>query len=235
MRDLWRIHRLVPCIQSSTFRSRPGLIGLLVTAMLVFAVTPVIGPKLRLERPHPNDPLHPKGLEALAKAAKVAKLDRHHIALGLMEEPNAAYAGNGQFILGKPFLQYPQQALDAIMAHEVGHAVLHHVEKGMLLRGGLIGGLGMLGATLSPTGGEKTGQQVGAIVTEFVFPKFSRKEEYEADAYGVKLLRHEGYPQPNQVMADALGILLQNFGNSGGHFFDTHPATADRIHRLTAK
>jgi Zn-dependent protease with chaperone function len=194
--------------------------------------------EISLRPPDPNDPLQRKGIIALLRAAQVVKIDTKTIRLGLMDQPNAAYAGNGQFLLGTPFLSYPQSALDAIMAHEMGHAVLRHVEKGQLLRSGILGGFGLLGALLSESDrqeGAATGQQFGAIVTHFVFPKFSQAEESQADAYAVKVLRAEGYKQPGNTMAGALDILRRQYGNSGGGFFDTHPATTERIRHLVGK
>jgi predicted Zn-dependent protease len=65
-----------------------------------------------------------------------------------------------------------------------------------------------------------------------VMRPFSRQEEYEADAQGVKILQRAGY-NGKQVMGDTLTWLLKTAGPSGG-FFATHPGTDDRIQRIHA-
>ena len=57
---------------------------------------------------------------------------------------------------------------------------------------------------------------------------YTRKEEYEADAHGVEILRRAGL-DGKTVMANTLTWLQSTAGNGGGGFFSTHPATGDRI------
>src|SRR5260370_32594020 len=68
-----------------------------------------------------------------------------------------AYAGHGLFIADETFLAIPQWALDAVMAHEMGHAIRHHVEVGALRDAGIIAGLAVLGALVDDKSGAQTG------------------------------------------------------------------------------
>jgi predicted Zn-dependent protease len=55
------------------------------------------------------------------------------------------------------------------------------------------------------------------------------RNEYAADRHGVDMQR-AAYPAA--MMIDTLTWLMQIDGGTGGGFFATHPATADRIQAL---
>jgi Zn-dependent protease with chaperone function len=73
------------------------------------------------------------------------------------------------------------------------------------------------------------------LVGYTALPKYSRNQEFEADAKAVEILRELGYSEPEKRLGDALQILLDKYGNLGGGFFDSHPATTERIQRLRSK
>jgi Zn-dependent protease with chaperone function len=66
-------------------------------------------------------------------------------------------------------------------------------------------------------------------------PKYSRNQEFEADAKAVEILTELGEDKPEKELSDALQVLLDKYGNFGGGFFDSHPATAERIQRLRSQ
>jgi Zn-dependent protease with chaperone function len=113
------------------------------------------------------------------------------------------------------------------MAHEVAHADLGHVAKAQALGTGLNIGMIILDQFFPGSG------KITPLVADLgVMRPFSRKEEYEADAHGVDILRRAGY-NGKQVMSSTLTWLLQTSGSSGG-FFATHPGTEDRIQRVNS-
>ena len=66
-------------------------------------------------------------------------------------------------------------------------------------------------------------------------PKYSRKQEFEADAKAVEILTELGYNEPEKQLSETLQVLLDKYGNLGGGFFDNHPSTTERIQRLRSQ
>lgn len=147
------------------------------------------------------------------------------VKVGVMDDPhiNAANAGGGEFYVTTGLLaKANDDQLRSVMAHEIAHADLGHVAK-----------LQRLGAGLS----------IGAVILDQIFPgagaiaplagrlvanAYTRREEYEADAHGVEILKRAGY-DGKTLMASTLTWLSESEGASRGGFFATHPATGDRI------
>jgi predicted Zn-dependent protease len=109
--------------------------------------------------------------------------------------------------------------LAGVMAHEIGHLVARHAINQMrqaAVTQGIAGALGQndnllvgLGVSLYQRG-------------------YSRDDEYEADALGVRNLARAGYP------ANGLPDFLRRLQGGGGsaEFLSTHPASANRVQRL---
>lgn len=152
-------------------------------------------------------------------------LPPNRVRIGTMDDPhiNAANAGPGEFYVTTGLLQRANDdQLRAVMAHEIAHSDLGHVAKAQTLGAGL---------------------QIGAIILDQIFPgsgaitpiagqlvanAYSRKEEYEADAHGVDVLRRAGY-DGKALMVSTLSWLNATEGGGSGGFFATHPGTDDRI------
>src|SRR2546425_114891 len=210
-----------------------------LSALLLASWTSVAFSQERtLYKVDPNNPLDRKAIIGLARAAKAARLDTRSIRLATTDEFNAFYCGQGLFVAGKPLLNLPQWAVDAVMAHEVGHMVSRHVETKAALSTGVIAGLGILGALVDQQNaqeGARADAQLGQTVVSFLAPKYTQGQELQADAYAVRALRAAGYKQPGDTMAQALALIERNTGPSGGGFFDTHPSFEDRIRKLRGK
>lgn len=119
--------------------------------------------------PNVNDPTDRKAVIAVVRAAKATGVDLKGLRLVIASNCGCggAYAGQGLFIADQNFLGIPQWALDAIMAHEMGHALKHHVETGALRDAGIIGALSVLGALLDNKSGGQTGAEAGKLVVAF--------------------------------------------------------------------
>ncbi len=149
------------------------------------------------------------------------------VKIGVIDDPsiNAASAGGGEFYVTKGLLdKATDEHLMAVLAHEVAHDDLGHVAKAQALGAGVGIGAVILDQIFPGTG------QIAPIAGTLITRSYSRKEEYEADAHGVTILKRIG--QPKELMIDTLTWLMQMEGGSGGGFFATHPATGDRIQAL---
>jgi Zn-dependent protease with chaperone function len=152
------------------------------------------------------------------------------VKVGVMDDPqiNAASAGNGQFLVTTGLLQKANDdQLRAVLAHELGHQDLNHVQKTQTLGTGLSIGMVILDQIIPGSG------NLTPIAGELLLRKYTRNEEYQADKHGVQMLQRAGF-NGKQMMADTLTWLMQTSGGSGGGFFATHPGTADRIAAVKA-
>jgi len=152
------------------------------------------------------------------------------VKIGVMDDPqiNAASAGQGEFLVTTGLLQKANDdQLRAVLAHELAHQDLNHVQKTQTLGTGLNIGMIILDQIIPGSG------SLAPIAGELLLRKYTRSEEYQADKHGVQLLQRAGYPG-KQMMADTLTWLMQTTGGSGGGFLATHPGTADRIAAVKA-
>lgn len=149
----------------------------------------------------------------------------NEVKVGIMDDPhiNAANAGGGEFFVTTGLLQKANDdQLRAVLAHETAHADLGHVAKLQRLGLGLNIGAILLDQIIPGSGA------ITPIAGQLIANKYTQKEEYQADAHGVDLLRRAGF-DGKTMMADTLSWLMQTEGGSSGGFFATHPATGDRI------
>ena len=126
--------------------------------------------------------------------------------------------------------------LAGVLAHEMSHVILRHgteqASKAYLGQAGLslLGGLVGKGSTPS-----QIVNAVGGFGLNAAFLKFSRSDEYEADALGVELMAKAGYDP--LAMATMFAMLRAEQGrdpNQLEEFFSSHPAPADRESRIRA-
>jgi predicted Zn-dependent protease len=156
---------------------------------------------------------HPRPLNKV----KVAIMDDPHI--------NAASAGGGEFYVTTGLLQKANDVqLAGVLGHELAHDDLGHVAKAQALGAGLNIGMVILDQIIPGSGA------LTPIAGGLIAKAYSRNEEYAADRHGVDILKRAGYPA--ETMMTTLRWLAQTEGTSGGGFFATHPATADRIEAL---
>jgi len=212
------------------------LVPLALVAFALLAPTTVVhAQEITSRLPNVNGPTDRKAVIAVVRAAKATGTDLKRLRLVVSDNCGCggAYAGSGLFVADEHFLAIPQWALDAVMAHEMGHAIKHHVEIGALRDTGIIAALAVLGALVDKQSGAETGAEAGKLVVALTRPRFTQDQEYEADRIGVEVLRKEGYSQPGNTMAAMLDLIARHA--QGGGWFDTHPSTPDRIRRLRGR
>ena len=158
-------------------------------------------------------------------------LQPNQVKIGVMEDSaiNAASAGDGEFLVTTGLLQKANDdQLRAVLAHELAHQDLNHVQKTQTLGTGLSIGMILLDQIIPGSG------NIAPIAGELLLRKYTRSEEYAADKHGVHLLQRAGFPG-KQMMSDTLTWLMQSSGaSSGGGFLATHPGTTDRIAAVKA-
>jgi Zn-dependent protease with chaperone function len=154
-------------------------------------------------------------------------LAANEVSVGILDDPsiNAANAGSGRFFVTKGLLDRANDGqLMAIMAHEAAHEDLNHVARAQVRAAGVGIGIAILDQVFPGSG------VVTPIAGQLVLSKYSREEEFAADAHGAELLQRAGVRR--ELMADTLSWLMQQSGGSEGGFFSTHPGTTDRIAAL---
>lgn len=154
----------------------------------------------------------------------------NQVKIGLWQDDhiNAANAGGGNFLVTTGLLRKANDdQLRGILAHETAHADLGHVAKTQNLSSLAELGIGLLDQIYPGS------SAITPIFGEALISHYSRGEESEADAHGVVLLKRSGF-DGKTVMANSLAWIARTEGDSGGGFFDSHPATGDRIAAVKA-
>ncbi|HEV7478476.1 MAG TPA: M48 family metallopeptidase [Burkholderiales bacterium] len=139
--------------------------------------------------------------------------------------------------------------VEAVLAHELGHYKLHHIAKALALSAAVsFAGLWLLGQLIDQPWfyqglGVATPGTAAAlllfmlVVPEFMFflhpltSRYSRKREFEADAYAMQHARSSDLVQALvKLYKDNAATLTPDPLHSA--FYDSHPPAATRIARL---
>lgn len=148
---------------------------------------------------------------------RVGFIDDDHI--------NAANAGNAQFLLTRGLLEKSNDdQLRGVLAHELAHEDLGHVAKAQNVGTGVAIGIALLDQVIPGS------TAITPLAGKLILNRYTQKEEYAADRHGAEILQRAGFSR--DIMADTLAWLTRVEGGTGGGFFATHPATADRIEAL---
>lgn len=126
-----------------------------------------------------------------------------------------------------------EAALAVVLGHEITHAVAHHGNERMS-QGVLAQGLQVAGDIFT-----SNKQQANAIFNNVFAPTAqvavllpnSRKQEYEADHYGLIFAAMAGY-NPNEAIAFWQRMSQASGGNKPPEFLATHPSDENRIAKL---
>ena len=162
----------------------------------------------------------------------------YHVAILDTDEINAFATPGGHIFVTRGLIACAgnEDALAAVIAHEVAHIQLRHaltsIRNARYVNAAVSGTLAGLGEAAG--GGniaELTNimsESVNEIITTMVVKGFSKKDELEADATALSLLASAGY-QPSGLV-EMLEVLKQRQGNDKSKGFGkTHPAPAERI------
>lgn len=138
-----------------------------------------------------------------------------------------AFAAPGGYIYvtrGLMDLVENEDELAAVVAHEMGHIDKKHSVRQAEKNGGmavLVAGMGLWDKT-------KKYAPAAAIAAYFAGLKFSRVDEFEADACAIKYTQAAGY-DPNGLVGFFDKINNDTKASKYSKYFSTHPPTNDRI------
>lgn len=123
--------------------------------------------------------------------------------------------------------------LAAVLGHEIGHVVARHsaeqIAKSRLTQG--LTGAAVIGAYDPQDPASRGSAGVAILIGQLVSLKFSRSDESEADALGVRLMAQAGYDP--RAMVEVMEILRRASAPGGPpEFFATHPNPENRAARI---
>jgi predicted Zn-dependent protease len=153
-------------------------------------------------------------------------------------EPNAFALPGGHIYITQGLLRLltNESQLAGVLGHETGHCAARHQAQQISQSTALQTAVGV-GGTAAAAGGGGVAAQAAAggaqAAGQLILLKYSRDMESQADELGMKYEAAAGYDP--RGMTELLGILQQAAQAHGGggsglpSFFETHPATEDRI------
>ena len=148
------------------------------------------------------------------------------------ETVNAFALPGGQIFITEALFRRlkSEDQLAGVLGHEMGHVVGRHSNEQMAnsrLWSGLAQGLGVL---LSD-GHNNSGAQMANMVAQWRVMKFSRDDESESDALGVRFMVQAGYNP--EALIGVMEILAQvSGGSSRSDFMSSHPNPANRMEHI---
>jgi len=181
--------------------------------------------------------------QTLAQASDLpAIFGGYHFLVLNSNEINAFATPSGLIFVTRGLLRCcrNEDALAAVLAHEIGHVQLRHgmqaIEKARVTEA----------LTTIATEGAKTfgSREVAALTQTFggtitditgtlINKGYARSSEYGADQVAVMLLKRVGY-DPNGLV-EMLAVMQKNLKAGGLDFAKTHPAPDDRIAEIQKK
>jgi predicted Zn-dependent protease len=174
---------------------------------------------------------------------KLEPYNGYHVGILDSLEINAFATSGGHIFITKGFLACAgsEDALAAILAHEIAHIQLQHsikaIKTSRITNALLVTGSSVTGALVHDTSLEELtdifNESVGEIVTTMVNNGYSQTQEFNADALALTLLASAGY-EPSSLI-DMLQVLERMQPERPGGFNHTHPAPAERISNLQSK
>lgn len=164
----------------------------------------------------------------------------YHFLVLDTDEVNALSAPGGFVFITKGLLDRmpSEDALAAVLAHEIGHIAKDHGVNA-ISQAHLTKGLSLLGQEAIASTGNDVTRQLGAafgdsindVFNTLVEKGYSRSQEYDADRYAAALLGSTGY-NPH-ALVKMLEELHKHAGSGG--WFATHPSPEDRIDEVKKK
>lgn len=190
-------------------------------------------------RPIQNAPLNryvnKVGLVLAGYSDRPSTFGGYHFLVLDTDEVNAFAAPGGYVFLTRGFLRLvpDEDALAAVLAHEIAHVVKGH-GTAAISQAKVTAALTQLGKQAAASqGGEETqlltetfGDSIKDVTDTLLTKGYSRSQEYDADEYAAVLLQRAGYDPAG--LAAMLQALAGQSKNSSGGWFSTHPDAEKR-------
>jgi len=177
--------------------------------------------------------------QRLAKESPRQNLEYHFYAVDMIE-PNAFALPGGYIYVSRGLLALvnSEDELAGVVGHEIGHVAARHSVQKISRQGpfALITNFvsGITGFFVPFVGNVLGG--IGNFAQSLVFSPYSRSQESEADKVGQEMAAKAGWnPEGLATFLNTLGReeSLLNDGPRRPSFFDSHPATPDRVEKTT--
>jgi predicted Zn-dependent protease len=160
----------------------------------------------------------------------------YHVGILDSDEVNAFASSGGHILVTRGLIACAdsEDALAAVIAHEIGHIQLQHsikaIKNSRITSALLITGTSAAGALGNNDVKELANvmdESVNEIITTLIDKGYSRDQEFDADTAALALLAAAGY-EPSSLVT-MLRLLERNQGSRAGGFTKTHPSPAQRI------
>jgi len=178
--------------------------------------------------------------QTLAQASDMPELfSGYHFLVLDSDDINAFATPGGHVFVTRGLIRCcrSEDALAAVLAHEIGHIQLRHgmsaIEKARMTEALTIlaqEGLKTFGSQEVAQLTQAFGGTISDITNTMIKNGYSRSYEYKADAAAVTILRRVGY-NPSGLI-EMLGVMQKQMKPGGSDFAKTHPSPADRIAEL---
>ena len=154
------------------------------------------------------------------------------------DEINAFATSGGHILVSRGLLNCvtSEDALAAVLAHEIAHIQLEHSLKAIktsritdAITKTTFATMSVLSEGEFQEFTDVFGDAVDEIVAEMVDSGYSKSQEYEADETALEIMAATGYNP--LAMNDMLNVLKQNQKSKSG-FSVTHPSPEDRLKNL---
>lgn len=161
----------------------------------------------------------------------------YHVKLLDSTEVNAFATSGGHIFITKGLVSCTsnEDCLAAVIAHELGHIQLKHGLKAIKNDRFMNATKQTAKAVVSSTDkiqADAMDGMVNDVMSQMVTNGYSQKQEFEADAFAVKLLETSGYA-PSEMIT-MLELIDKNQKNSKSGMYKTHPSPKSRITNVKA-
>ncbi|MDR1972732.1 MAG: M48 family metalloprotease [Treponema sp.] len=160
----------------------------------------------------------------------------YHVAILDSTEINAFATSGGHIFVTRGLIACAdsEDALAAVIAHEIGHIQLQHsikaIKNSRITNALLVTGTSAAGALGNDTIKELADvmdESVNEIISTLIDKGYSREQEFDADTAALALMAAAGY-EPSSLLT-MLRLLEQNQTGQSGGLTKTHPSPAQRI------
>ena len=165
-------------------------------------------------------------------AAKETSYQFKFHLLADMQTVNAFALPGGQIFITEALFRRlkSEDQLAGVLGHEMGHVVARHSNEQMAstkMWSGVAQGVGVM----TSDGHNNTGAYIANMVAQWRVMKFSRDDESEADALGVRFMMQAGYDP--EALIGVMEILAQvSGGANSSDFMSSHPNPANRMEHI---
>jgi predicted Zn-dependent protease len=165
----------------------------------------------------------------------------YHAAILDTNEINAFATSGGHILVTRGLLAAAESedALAAVLAHEMAHIQLGHSTKAIRssrVVDAMLSNANAIAAANDISMDEISkalGDSVNDVVSTLVTKGYSQTQEYDADKYALSLMASAGYDP--RAMADMLTLLQRQSSGSRGGLTSTHPSAANRLSRVNTE